>query len=351
MTDIDDRQDLAGAESQAAPEPTAEAGREAAGPAEAQPDLEREGDYGPVAGAAEGGEPEADYDPEADLYNQIELPEAEQYEAPFMQAGPDFSAGHGGAGYEPGPAYAGAAAQGDNRRGPLDEYLDMHFPVEGYRGAERAAAMQQREQAAAALKGGVRSLFQQMAGEARAALGARAQAMQQQQQWQAAVAGRAYSVGAKLRENVFRLVPELEVYQDTQEEVELLMPLARSVMFEHGIAHDGMLGELARHPDAFRTLTVTIADRLRRHLGEAAKAMTAEGKRGTPLGAPLGAPPGAEPGRVERRPAGRPAPAGVGFKEAPTQIASPTWTPRRRRDPALAEYDQAAAIHRERWGG
>ncbi len=342
MTEIDDRQDLAGAEPEAAPEPTAEAGREAAGPPEAQPDLEREGDYGPVAGTAGRGEPEADYDPEADLYHQIELPEVSDYDVPFMQAGPDFSAG-----YEPGPAYGGEAAYRDNGRGPLDDYLDLHFPVEGYRGAERAAAVRQREQAAAALKGGVRSLFQQMAEQARAGLAARAQAMQQQQQWQAAVAGRAYSVGAKLRENVFRLVPELEVYQDTHEELELLMPLARSVMFEHGITDDGMLGELARHPDVFRTLTVRVADRLRRHLGGAAKAMAAEGRRGTPLEAP----PGAEPGRVERRPTGRPAPADVGFKEAPTQIASPTWTPRRQRDPALAEYDRAAAIHRERWGG
>jgi len=246
------------------------------------------------------------------------------------------------------PAAAGAEP------GIWDEYLNAMLPLEGATQGELSALMEARTKAAAALDAGLGRWIDARAKVIQTDFEQRQAEETRETQAQNVVLARANLIGNALRDNVYRLAPELAPFRDTVEEEELLLPTSQNVMRQfliqraraQGRQAQSLTAEIAGLDDkAFRQLTALVTKTVRAYGAPIVEGFKASGRAFRPLAAPS-----AEGGRVVATTvAGPGANPGTGFKETPgiTRVA-PGVGPKAT-DPALAEYDKnEAPLIRER---
>jgi hypothetical protein len=245
------------------------------------------------------------------------------------------------------PAAAGAEP------GIWDEYLNAMLPLEGATEAELPALMEARTKAAAALDAGLGKWIEGRAKAIQSDFEQRQAEETRETQAQNVVLARANLIGNALRDNVYRLAPELAPFRDTVEEEELLLPTSQNVMRQfliqraraQGRQAQSLTAEIAGLDDkAFRQLTALVTKTVRAYGAPIVEGFKASGRAFRPLAAP-----NAEGGRVvSTTVAGPGANPGTGFKETPgaPRVAGVGPKPT---DPALAEYDKfEAPLYRER---
>jgi alkylated DNA nucleotide flippase Atl1 len=198
---------------------------------------------------------------------------------------------------------------------------------------ERQEVMRRRGLLAAGLERMVDERVERIAERASAELqSAREREQKATTEWNR-VAQRADRVVNSIREQVFAVLPDLQVFSDCEEEDNFVVPLALEAMRAEGYGDVASIAGI-RTPEAYRRLGQAIRERLERFAVPVARQYRAEGKQGTPRQAREAR----GTGRVSGVRATGTVAGGTGFREAPTPM-HPTGTQQVPRDAALSEYD------------
>jgi hypothetical protein len=223
--------------------------------------------------------------------------------------------------------------------------VDALLPLDGATEAEVPVLEAARRQGVAGFQHAIRSELQALAQASLSEFQTQEEAQRTARAAQLVVETQADARGNVLRENVYRLVPDMAIFRDTEEEAESLLPIAQRVMAGYGVTTAAQLNAL--NESQFREVVAAVARRMRIEGAALAQFYVSRGmqprvKQGDPSTA-LGA------GRVVSvEPSGEPLQAGGGFKEPPGVVRTAGVAPGVT-DPALAEYDRnEAPLWRER---